>query len=48
MPQHPPYDPNITSAEGLGSWIFGQHLGDPGQGASGNGGQNDDQDDDQQ
>jgi hypothetical protein len=22
MPQHPPYDPNVTSAEGLGSWIF--------------------------
>jgi hypothetical protein len=48
MPQHPHYDPNVTSAEDLGSWIFGQHLGDPSQGSSGYGGRNKDKDDDQQ
>jgi hypothetical protein len=42
MPQQLPYDPNVIGAEGLGSWIFGQHLGDPGQGISGHGFQNDD------
>ncbi|RLM66450.1 uncharacterized protein C2845_PM16G03130 [Panicum miliaceum] len=45
MPQQPPYDPNFTSAEGLGSWLFGHHLGAHGQGTSGYGGRNDDGDD---
>jgi hypothetical protein len=48
VPQPPPSVPPSYGFDDFTFWMFGQHLGDPGQGTSGYGGQNDDEDDDQQ
>jgi len=49
-PPHPPsyMTPQPPSSEAFGDWIFGTHLGDPGQGSSGFGGRRDNDDEDQQ
>jgi hypothetical protein len=55
MPPPPPFlqqpPSNAPPSYGFDNftfWMFGQHLGDPGQGSSGYGGRNEDEDDDQQ
>ena len=45
----PPHSaPPTYGLNDLSSWMFGQHLGDPGQGSSGQGGRNNDGDDAQE
>ena len=47
-PPPPPYVAPSYGFDAFGSWMFDQHVGDAGQGSSGHGGRNDDEDDDQQ
>ena len=45
-PPPPPYVPPQYGFDDFGSWMFSQHVGDAGQGTSGQG-RNDDEDDNQ-
>jgi len=47
-PPPPSSAPPTYGLNDLSSWMFGQHLGDPGQGSSGQGGRNNDGDDAQE
>ena len=47
-PPPPPYVAPSYGFDAFGAWMFDQHVGDVGQGTSGQGGRNDDEDDDQQ
>ena len=49
-PSHapPPYVTPQYGFDDFGSWMFSHHVGDAGQGTSGHGDKNDDEDDDQQ